>query len=44
MAMAMMDDKSIFPNGPEHHTLVGAALLAAYKNAGGDAKLWRKGA
>lgn len=26
MAMAMMDDKSIFPNGPEHHTLVGAAL------------------
>ena len=29
MAMAMMDDKSIFPNGPEHHTLVGAALLAA---------------
>ena len=41
MAMAMMDDKSIFPNGPEHHTLVGAALLAAYKNAGGDLDLPR---
>lgn len=39
--MAMMDDKSIFPNGPEHHTLVGAALLAAYKNAGGDLDLPR---
>lgn len=22
-------------HGPEHHILVGAALLAAYKNAGG---------
>ena len=41
MAMAMMDDKSIFPNGPEHHTLVGAALLAAYKNAGVDLDLPR---
>lgn len=30
-----MNDKSIYPNGPEHHTLVGAALLAAYCNAGG---------
>ena len=32
----MMADKSIYPNGPEHHTLVGAALVAAYANAGGD--------
>ena len=30
-----MDDKSIYPNGPEHHTLVGAALITAYANAGG---------
>lgn len=30
-----MDDKSVYPNGPEHHTLVGAALIAAYANAGG---------
>ena len=30
-----MSDKSIYPNGPEHHTLVGAALLTAYANAGG---------
>ena len=33
--MQAMDDKSVYPNGPEHHTLVGAALLAAYANAGG---------
>lgn len=39
IAMAMMDDKSIFPNGPEHHTLVGASLLAAYRNAGGEIDL-----
>lgn len=26
-------------HGPEHHTLVGAALLTAYKNAGGDIDL-----
>ena len=30
-----MRDKSIYPNGPEHHTLVGAALITAYANAGG---------
>lgn len=39
IAMELMDDKSIFPNGPEHHTLVGAALMTAYKNAGGDIDL-----
>ena len=26
-------------HGPEHHTMVGAALLTAYKNAGGDINL-----
>ena len=30
-----MGDKSIFQNGPEHHTLFGAAVIAAYANAGG---------
>ncbi|MDO4502322.1 MAG: DUF5714 domain-containing protein [Coriobacteriia bacterium] len=30
-----MEDKSVYPNGPEHHTMVGAALLTAYYNAGG---------
>ena len=39
IAMEIMDDKVIYPNGPEHHTLVGAVLLAAYANAGGDVKL-----
>ena len=28
-------------HGPEHHTMVGAALLTAYKNAGGDIDLAR---
>ncbi|MDO4289794.1 MAG: DUF5714 domain-containing protein [Eggerthellaceae bacterium] len=39
IAQAMMADKSIFPNGPEHHTLVGAALMVAYANAGGEVDL-----
>ena len=30
-----MADKSVYPNGPEHHTLVGAAIITAYCNAGG---------
>ena len=30
-----MNDKSVYSNGPEHHTLVGAALIAAYANVGG---------
>lgn len=30
-----MNDKSIYPNGPEHHTLIGASLITAYANAGG---------
>ena len=32
----MMADKSVYPNGPEHHSLVGFALLAAFANAGGE--------
>ena len=36
IAMQAMDDARIYPNGPEHHTLAGAALLAAYANAGGE--------
>lgn len=39
MATELMRDQSIYPNGPEHHTLVGAVLLAAYRNAGGDIDL-----
>ena len=38
-----MNDKSIYPNGPEHHTLVGASLITAYANAGGTiANGWTK--
>lgn len=36
-----MCHQSIYPNGPEHHSLVGAALLAAYSNAGGELELPR---
>lgn len=36
LAQEMMADRSIYPNGPEHHTMIGAALLTAYKNAGGE--------
>lgn len=28
-------------HGPEHHVMVGAALLTAYKNAGGDIELYQ---
>lgn len=35
MAMEAMDGSSVYPNGPEHHTLVGAVIIAAYANAGG---------
>lgn len=41
LAMELMDDRSIYPNGPEHHTLVGAVLLTAYANAGGGIDLER---
>jgi len=36
IAMEMMKDSNINMHGPEHHYLVAAALLAAYKNAGGQ--------
>ena len=39
IAQGLMADKSIFPNGPEHHTLVGASLMCAYHNAGGGIDL-----
>ena len=35
IAQAMMDLPSIHMHGPEHHVLVGAALLCAYHNCGG---------
>ncbi len=35
----MMDMPFCHMHGPEHHIMVGAALLTAYKNAGGDIDL-----
>ena len=35
----MMDMPFCHMHGPEHHVMVGAALLTAYKNAGGDIDL-----
>ena len=35
----MMDQPFCHMHGPEHHVMVGAALLTAYKNAGGDLDL-----
>ncbi|SHK16307.1 DUF5714 domain-containing protein [Hespellia stercorisuis] len=35
----LMRTPAIFMHGPEHHVMVGAALLAAYRNAGGDIDL-----
>lgn len=39
LAQEIMRDRAFYPNGPEHHTLVGAVLLVAYKNAGGEVDL-----
>ncbi len=39
LAQELMRDKSIYPNGPEHHSLVGAVLLTCYKTCGGDIDL-----
>ncbi len=36
---AIMDTPYIYMHGPEHHIMVGAALLTAYKNAGGNIDL-----
>lgn len=35
----MMSMSACHMHGPEHHTMVGSALLTAYKNAGGDIDL-----
>ena len=35
----MMDMPFCHMHGPEHHVMVGAALLTAYRNAGGDIDL-----
>lgn len=39
IATRIMENQVIYPNGPEHHTLIGAALMTAYKNAGGEIDL-----
>ena len=36
---SMMDQPFCHMHGPEHHVMVGAALLTAYKNAGGELDL-----
>lgn len=35
----MMEQPFCHMHGPEHHVMVGSALLTAYKNAGGDIDL-----
>ena len=35
----LMNDPFIYMHGPEHHVLVGAALLTAYANSGGQVEL-----
>ncbi|WP_054252742.1 DUF5714 domain-containing protein [Neofamilia massiliensis] len=35
----IMENPFIYMHGPEHHVMVGAALLTAYANAGGDINL-----
>jgi len=35
----LMMDPYIYMHGPEHHVMVGAALLAAYRNSGGKIEL-----
>ena len=37
----LMDLPFCHMHGPEHHTMVGAALLTAYRNAGGEVDLLR---
>ena len=39
MVDEMMENPYIYMHGPEHHIMVGAALLTAYKNAGGELDL-----
>ena len=37
----MMNAPFCHMHGPEHHVMVGAALLTAYKNVGGDIDLYK---
>lgn len=39
IAKALMADPFVHMHGPEHHVLVGAALLTAYRNSGGAVDL-----
>ena len=39
MMQEMMEDPYIHMHGPEHHVMVGAALLCAYRNSGGEIEL-----
>ena len=39
MVQEMMRDPFIYMHGPEHHVMVGAALLTAYHNSGGALEL-----
>ncbi|WP_040196659.1 DUF5714 domain-containing protein [Candidatus Soleaferrea massiliensis] len=39
LALQIMRNPAIYMHGPEHHTLVGAVLLASFKQAGGDIML-----
>ena len=39
IAKALMADPFVHMHGPEHHVLVGAALLTAYRNSGGQVDL-----
>ena len=41
IAQALMALPGIHMHGPEHHALVGSALLAAYANSGGAVELER---
>ena len=39
IAQVLMDNSYIYMHGPEHHVLVGAVLMAAYNNCGGEVRL-----
>jgi len=39
MVQEMMDHPAIYMHGNEHHIMVGAALIAAYRSAGGEVEL-----
>lgn len=39
LAQEIMEDPFIYMHGPEHHVMVGAVLLAAYHNCGGEIDL-----